>query len=201
MTADVCSRLADRIERFVLIGLLGLLAYRLVPDLASSPFNLVYLMSETMLIVMVTLRRPASEISPRSADWAIGFVGTLLPLLVARSESAALPYGNLLLLVGFAISVSAQISLRRSFGIVAANRGVRTGGVYGLVRHPMYLGYFLGNLGFLLLNPALWNVAVYTVWTACQLYRVRAEERVLSGDSTYMAFANRVRYRLVPFVY
>ena len=31
--------------------------------------------------------------------------------------------------------------------------------------------------------------------------RVRAEERVLSGDTAYVAFARRVRYRLVPFVY
>ena len=101
----------------------------------------------------------------------------------------------------FVIAVSAQLSLSRSFGVVAANRGVRTGGVYGLVRHPMYLGYFLTHLGFLLTNPALWNVAVYAVWTACQLYRVRAEERVLSGDTAYVAFTRRVRYRLVPFVY
>jgi protein-S-isoprenylcysteine O-methyltransferase Ste14 len=201
MTADAYSQLADRVERFVLIGLLGLLAYRLVPNLASNPVSLVYLVSETMLIVMVTFRRTANEISRSSADWAIGFAGTLLPLMVVRSDGAALAYGSTLLPLGFGIAVSAQLSLRRSFGIVAANRGVRTGGIYGLVRHPMYLGYFLTHLGFLLSNPVLWNAVVYAIWTACQLYRVRAEERVLSGDTAYAAFASRVRYRLVPFVY
>jgi protein-S-isoprenylcysteine O-methyltransferase Ste14 len=39
------------------------------------------------------------------------------------------------------------------------------------------------------------------VWAACQLYRIRAEERVLSADTAYAAFARRVPYRLVPFVY
>jgi protein-S-isoprenylcysteine O-methyltransferase Ste14 len=201
MTADAYSQLADRVERFVLVGLLGLLAYRLVPHLADKPVNLVYLASETMVIIMVTFRRTANEISRRSADWVIGFAGTLLPLMVVRSDGAVLPYGGILLLLGFGIAVSAKLSLCRSFGVVAANRGVRTGGLYALVRHPMYLGYFLTHLGFLLTNPVLWNVAVYAVWTACQLYRVRAEERVLSADTAYVAFACRVRYRLLPLVY
>ena len=53
MTAEAYSQLADRVERFVLIGLLGLLAYRLVPHVASKPVNLVYLASETLVIIMV----------------------------------------------------------------------------------------------------------------------------------------------------
>jgi protein-S-isoprenylcysteine O-methyltransferase Ste14 len=201
MTADLYWQLADRIERFVLVGLLGLLAYRLVPHLADKPVNLVYLASETMVIVMVVFRRTANVISRRSADWVISFAGTLLTLLVVRSDGAALPYGGVLLLLGFGIAVSAKLALWRSFGVVAANRGVRTGGLYSLVRHPMYLGYFVTHLGFLLTNPVPWNVTLYTLWTACQLHRIRAEERVLSADTAYVAFARRVRYRLVPFVY
>ena len=201
MTADAYWKLADRVERFVLVGLLGLLAFRLVPDLADKPVNLVYLVSETMVIVMVTFRRTANEISRMASDWVIGFVGTLLPLMVVQSDGAILEYGSMLLLLGFVVTVGAKLSLWRSFGVVAANRGVRTGGLYALVRHPMYLGYFLTYLGFLLTNPARWNVVVYAVWMVCQLYRIRAEERVLSADTAYVAFARRVPYRLVPFVY
>lgn len=201
MTADAYWKLADRVERFVLVGLLGLLTFRLVPDLADKPVNLVYLVSETMVIVMVSFRRTANEISRMTADWVIGFVGTLLPLMVVQSDGAILEYGSMLLLLGFVVTVGAKLSLWRSFGVVAANRGVRTGGLYALVRHPMYLGYFLTYLGFLLTNPARWNVVVYAVWMVCQLYRIRAEERVLSADTAYVAFARRVPYRLVPFVY
>jgi protein-S-isoprenylcysteine O-methyltransferase Ste14 len=195
------SQRADRVERLVLVGLLAFLAYRLVPHLSIKPINVVYLASETMLIIMVTFRRAANEISRRSVDWVIGFAGTLLPLMVVRSDGGSVAYGSMLLLLGFGIAVGAQLSLSRSFGVVAANRGVRTGGLYGLVRHPMYLGYFLTHLGFLLTNPAPWNVAVAVAFTGCQLYRVRAEERVLCGDAAYIAFARRVPYRLVPFVY
>ena len=53
-----------------------------------------------MLIVMVTFRRTANEISRRSADWMIGFAGTLLPLMVVRSDGAVLADGSILLLCG-----------------------------------------------------------------------------------------------------
>jgi protein-S-isoprenylcysteine O-methyltransferase Ste14 len=193
--------LADRVERFALVVLLGLLAYRLAPHLADKPANLVYLASETIVVLMVAFRRSAHAISHRSTDWVIAFAGTFLPLMVVQSSGAGVPYASTLLLVGFGIAVGAQWSLFRSFGVVPANRGLKTGGLYGVVRHPMYLGYFLTHFGFLLLNPVPWNAAVYAVWTACQLYRMRAEERVLSADTAYVAFTHRVPYRLLPFVY
>jgi protein-S-isoprenylcysteine O-methyltransferase Ste14 len=201
MTAHPYSQLADRAERVALVVLLGFLAYRLAPHVADKPANLAYLISETIVILMIACRRSAHAISHRPADWVIGFAGTFLPLMVVRSHGAGVASASILLLLGFGIAVSAQLSLFRSFGVVAANRGVRTGGLYGLVRHPMYLGYFFTNLGFLLLNPAPWNAAVYTVWAVCQLYRMHAEERVLSADTAYVTFAHRVPYRLLPFVY
>lgn len=195
------SQVADRAEKLVLVGLFVWLASRLLPHLTSQPISLVYLLSEAAVILMVVFRRSTHDISRRSTDWGAGFAGTFLPLMVVNSETPAVAHGSVLLVVGFVFSLGAQLSLRRSFGVVAANRGVRTGGVYGLVRHPMYLGYFLTHLGFLLINPAPWNLMVYTGWTVCQLYRVHAEERVLSTDAAYAAFARRVRYRLVPFIY
>jgi protein-S-isoprenylcysteine O-methyltransferase Ste14 len=195
------SQSVDRAEKAVLLGLFVWLASRFLPQLTSQPISLVYLLSEATVILMVVFRRSTHDISRRSIDWVAGFAGTFLPLMVVRSESAGVPYGSVLLIVGFVLSLGAQLSLRRSFGVVAANRGVRTAGVYGIVRHPMYLGYFVTHFGFLLMNPAPWNLMLYTGWTVCQLYRVHAEERVLSTDASYAAFARRVRYRLVPFVY
>ena len=201
MTAHAHSPWADRMERLSLIGLLALLASRLVPHMASKPAMFLYLASETLVVALITFRRSAHEISHRPADWVIAFTATFLPLLVVRSDGDGVAFGSLLLIVGFGISVGAQLSLLRSFGVVAANRGVRTGGLYGIVRHPMYLGYFLTHVGFLLSNPVPWNAGVYALCAVCQLYRMRAEERVLSADTAYMAFAATVRYRLVPFVY
>lgn len=201
LNSETYSHVVDQAERLALIVLLVLLAYRLVPHLADKPLTFIYLISETVVVVMIACRRSTSQISLRPADWVYGFGGTFLPLMVAASGSAGFRAGRLLLLLGFVITVGAQLSLCRSFGIVAANRGVKTSGLYGVVRHPMYMGYFLTHVGFLLMNPTVWNAAVYAAWAGCQVRRIDAEERILSADVAYMAFARRVPYRLVPFVY
>jgi len=191
----------DNLERFTLAGLLGVLACRLVPHLADRPMNALYLVAEAVVVLMVVFRVATNQVSVRPADWLIGFGGTFLPLLVGPGHGAGFAHGRVLMAIGLAISVGAQLSLRRSFGVVAANRGVKTAGVYAAVRHPMYVGYFFTQTGFLLTNPGVWNAAVFAVWVGCQLYRVHAEERVLSTDPAYIAFKNRVRYRLLPFIY
>jgi hypothetical protein len=37
--------------------------------------------------------------------------------------------------------LAATLRLGRSFGIVATNRGIQTGGLYRIVRHPIYAAY------------------------------------------------------------
>ncbi len=91
----------------------------------------------------------------------------------------------------------AVISLGRSFGIVAANRGVRTTGFYRFVRHPLYGSYLVGYLGFLLGNLSIWNVSLIVLTVLCQYARARAEERVLLQDPAYQAYAQQVRYRFI----
>lgn len=193
--------LVDTLEKFVLVGLLGLLAQRLLSDLSDKPINLVFLLAETMVIVFVAIRRRASDLSLRPADWLTGFAGTFLPLLVIGSNGAGYAPGAVLMLAGIGISIASQLSLRQSFGVVAANRGVVTSGLYGMVRHPMYLGYWFSQTGFLLTNPTTWNAVVWVLWATCQFHRIRAEERVLSADREYAAFKQRVRFRLIPLIY
>ena len=86
-------------------------------------------------------------------------------------------------------------------GLVAANRGVKTGGPYALVRHPAYTGYLIAYLAYTAENPSLRNVVLLTASTAFQLVRIREEERVLTADEGYRDYTSRVRFRLVPYVY
>jgi protein-S-isoprenylcysteine O-methyltransferase Ste14 len=117
--------------------------------------------------------------------------GGLIPLAAGAS----------LMMAGLVLNISAKIALNRSFGVTAANRGVKRAGPYRFLRHPMYLGYAATQLAFLLLNPSLWNLCAYAAsWTA-QILRIRAEERVLMEDPAYRAYADGVRFRLVPGLY
>ena len=196
----------DLIEKALVASFMALLALRLVPQAIAtlSPPILLLLLSESIVVLFILLRRPTRDISRRPTDWALGLAGTLLPLTAIAPEGAAVAPIALcagLMAVGFLLQLWAKLTLRRSFGVVAANRGVKASGPYRLVRHPMYAGYALTHIGFLLSGPALWNLAVYGATLVIAVRRILAEERVLMQDSAYRALAEKTRSRLLPFVF
>ena len=103
-----------------------------------------------------------------------------------------------MMIAGLAINVAAKLFLNRSFGVVAANRGVKRGGPYRLVRHPMYLGYIVTQFGFLLSGFSIANLALYLAAWTLQVLRIIEEERFLTRDPAYRNYRGKVRYRLIP---
>jgi protein-S-isoprenylcysteine O-methyltransferase Ste14 len=193
----------DVVERAAVAALFGSLVYRM--GLASyESGNIVYLLltaSEGAVVFFILIRRRASTVSLRPADWLTAALATTAPLLVAPSEgSPLLPASacDLAIVFGFLVQMYAKLTLRRSFGVVAANRGVKVAGPYQLIRHPMYAGYVMTHVGFLLFAPSLWNLAVYGLTFTLQIARIMAEERLLRDDPDYVAYANSVRYRIIP---
>jgi protein-S-isoprenylcysteine O-methyltransferase Ste14 len=102
------------------------------------------------------------------------------------------------MVAGLCLSIAGKAFLFRSFGIVPANRGIQKGGPYGLVRHPIYLGYLFAHLGYLAANLSPWNVAIYAVTRGTQVLRIRAEEAILSQDEAYRTYQGETRRRLIP---
>ena len=148
----------DLIEKFLVATFMIVLAARLVPVVLATGAlpPILLLMSEGVVVLFILLRRPTQDISRRGGDWLLGLAGTLLPLLaIPPAGSALLPWhvAEAIMLTGFVLQLSAKLTLRRSFGVVAANRGVKASGPYRLVRHPMYAGYALTHVGFLLAGP------------------------------------------------
>jgi protein-S-isoprenylcysteine O-methyltransferase Ste14 len=196
----------DIIEKVAVVALLSFFALRLIPATLSDAgyLSAILLVSEATVVLFVLLRRPTKEISGKVSDWLVGFAGTSLTLCAAPAEGPALISPVLcgaLMLAGLLISLAAKLTLRRSFGVVAANRGVKVSGPYRVVRHPMYAGYALLHASYLLSGPTLWNAAIYGTVTALQIARILAEERVLVTDPRYQEFRSKVRYRLIPFVF
>lgn len=109
--------------------------------------------------------------------------------------------GVFLMWFGIYIHLGAKLSLRRSFGCVAADRGIKVQGLYTMVRHPMYFGYFTVHIGYLLIAPSWWNLAVYAVTWSLLVARIFAEERLLQRNPEYQEYSTHVRYRLIPLVF
>ncbi len=161
-------------------------------------------LDQALLAGLFLLRRPARRVSGAPLDWLLALGGTWLVLALRPGGQPLLGLNApwlLLQLVALAGTLLALGVLGRSFGVVAADRGLKTGGPYALVRHPVYLSYLVAQTGYLLQNPSAWNLGVILIATACQLGRIRAEERLLCADPAYAAYAARVRFRLLPFLY
>ena len=196
----------DLVEKFLVAAFMVVLTARLLPLVIATGAlpPLFLLVSEGVVVLFIVLRRPTRDISRRGGDWMLGLAGTLLPLLAIAPQGAPLLPMRLcegIMVAGFVLQLSAKLTLRRSFGVVAANRGIKASGPYRLVRHPMYAGYALTHVGFLLSGPMLWNLAIYAAVLTIAVRRIVAEERVLGADPAYRALAESVRYRLLPFVF
>jgi protein-S-isoprenylcysteine O-methyltransferase Ste14 len=157
---------------------------------------------EAWVAVLFLIRRPTERVSRNVLAWVAAPIGSFA-MLLARPIGGGLPQlpCEALQLVGVGVALVSLGVLGRSFGLVAANRGVKTGGPYGLVRHPAYSGYLITYLGYVAENPSVRNIALLCIGTAFQLVRIREEERVLSADEGYRVYRGAVRFRLVPYVY
>jgi protein-S-isoprenylcysteine O-methyltransferase Ste14 len=168
----------------------------------GRPSGLGVTFVEAWVAVLFLVRRPTERVSRNALAWVAAPIGTFA-MLLARPDAGGLPElpCEALQLVGVALALTSLGTLGRSFGLVAANRGIKTGGPYGLVRHPAYTGYLITYLGYVAENPSLRNIALLCLGTAFQVVRISEEERVLSGDEGYRAYRGAVRFRLVPYVY
>ncbi len=75
-------------------------------------------------------------------------------------------------------------------------------GVYGFVRHPMYLGAICLMLGAPLFLSSLGGLAIGVLMVALLIARIVGEEQVLvSGLEGYQEYRNKVKYRLIPHIW
>jgi len=192
----------DRSEQGAIVVLWGLLVWRVANS--PNPFAPLVIVSETSVMIFVLLRRPTQNISYKLGDWLLAITATCAPLLIVPSQHPVpivAPLAIVLWSVGTVAQFTGKLFLRRSFGIAPANRGIKTGGMYRFVRHPIYAGYLLAHIGALLLIPSLWNLVIYLVSWAAQIPRMLAEERLLSHDADYRDYMAKTRWRLIPGVF
>jgi protein-S-isoprenylcysteine O-methyltransferase Ste14 len=82
------------------------------------------------------------------------------------------------------------------------NQHVVSTGVYGFVRHPMYLGAVLLFIGTPLLLGSTVGLAIAGLMTLLLAARIPREERLLINElNGYSEYRRKVRYRLLPFLW
>lgn len=152
------------------------------------------------IVVSIFSRRPAardwSPFSVAAVVYSAGFWALLIKFdphvdLIGQTVAVATQ------IAGALWAINAKVTLGRSFGWLPANRGIVDSGVYGIVRHPIYLGYLIGHLGMLGANFNIQNLIALALLYVCQIYRIFQEEKFLMADERYRNYAQRVPYRLI----
>jgi protein-S-isoprenylcysteine O-methyltransferase Ste14 len=183
----------------------GLAAYLLLPNLrffaqTGKLIGLVFVVQQVWVAAIFISRRAPRTVSRRPLDWIAAYAGWFTSFLVRPDGYHAawsVAAGFWVQIAGLALWAWAFSKLARSYGIVAADRGLVTSGPYAIVRHPLYSAYIIGGLGYLMQSTSIRNLVVEGVAVAWQLVRIAAEERHLAGPD-YAVYRARARWRLCP---
>jgi len=188
---------------------LGITSVELAPLLTPTftTTDWIYV-SQHLVVLAIAITRAPPDAQDRSLGTGIAVVvsyaypyAQIIYLRWVPGEIAWPEGGFVLVTIAAFLSAASLITLGRRFGVRPALRGLTDKGPYALVRHPMYLSYLLADIGY---NLQEWNAGtalmVVTGWTAL-IYRICAEERILSLDAGWRTYAGRVRYRLLPGIW
>jgi protein-S-isoprenylcysteine O-methyltransferase Ste14 len=112
--------------------------------------------------------------------------------------------GNILVALGLYIVflVFKENSFTSAVIEVGAEQKVISTGPYALVRHPMYAGAILMLLGVPLALGSWWGLLMIIPITLAIIWRLLDEEKFLAKNLPgYLEYKNKVKYRLLPFVW
>ena len=198
--------MADLGARVVVIVLFTLMAIRIGSDFIATGrmTGLLLLASELLVVVLTVLRRSTSVVDRSYRARVLTAISMLGPIMVRPGSVAALApevFTVLFSAAGLMVVIGGKLSLGRSFGLMPANRGVVSSGLYRIVRHPIYMGYLITHIGFIAANPTVWNVVMLVAADLTLMWRAVCEEQTLQKDDAYRAYQQVVRWRVIPGVF
>lgn len=136
-------------------------------------------------------------------------VGFVVSALDFRFDWSRVPFlltvvASVLFLVGYGMYAEVMREneyLSRTVEVQDGQRVISTG-LYGVVRHPMYLATLFMFLPLPLILGSLWGLIPFAVYPVVTVVRILNEEKILTDElDGYSEYKAKVKYRLIPFVW
>lgn len=128
-------------------------------------------------------------------DWRFGW--TNMPVWVAWIATGLFLLSYLL----YAEVLRENTYLSRTIEVQEDQKVIDTG-LYGLVRHPMYMATLVLFLSMPLVLGSLYAFLIMLVYIPIIAKRIRNEEKVLEkGLPGYKEYKQKVKYKVIPFIW
>jgi protein-S-isoprenylcysteine O-methyltransferase Ste14 len=157
---------------------------------------------------------PMAETRPAQKVATVGIVATVIAVCVVSAldhrfgwSQVPIPIvvvGNILVaaVLGMALMVVNQNEYAAATIAVEAQQPVISTGLCGVVRHPMWAFASLMIVGVPLALDSYWGLVTVAPAVAVFAYRIIDEEKALRAElAGYDEYTEKVRYRLVPYVW
>lgn len=180
---------------FVPMLLVGVVLFVCSPDLLARRLNAKEKRSTQSGVVRLS-----------GLMFLVGFVVAGLDFRLGWSSmsTTTTTIASVVFLVGYVLYMEVMrenVWLSRTIEVAEGQQVISTG-LYGVVRHPMYLATLLMFLSMPLLLGSWWALIPFVFYVPIIVVRTRDEERLLHQElQGYTDYCQRVRWRLVPFVW
>ena len=180
---------------FVPMFIAGLIMMKKSPDLLRKRLNAKEEQAEQKTVILLSGLMFLAAFIAAGLNFRFGWI--ILPGAV--SFAAAIVF--LLAYVLYAEVMRENAYLSRTVE-VQENQKVIDTGLYGIVRHPMYMSTLLLFLAMPLVLGSIISFAIMLAYIPIISKRIRNEEQVLEeGLEGYKEYKQRVRYKVIPFVW
>lgn len=195
------------IDKALIPGILAFTAVRGIFSLFATTSRWSLLLGSILgpaLVLIILLRSDRPQIVKPSWQSTIGiFFSFAAPFFFDYSTTpqnaamACLVFAATLFYFGFGIS--GYFTLGRNLGVVPSRKNLVSGGVYSVVRHPIYSSYILSTLTLLAVYTTTRNSLAFIVFIAGLSLRIYWEEELLSNDPAYKNYMSQVSQRVFAF--
>ena len=180
---------------FVPMFIAGLIMMKKSPDLLRKRLKAKEEQTEQKTVILLSGLMFLAAFAAAGLNFRFGWI--VLPGAV--SFAAAIVF--LLAYILYAEVMRENAYLSRTVE-VQENQKVIDTGLYGLVRHPMYMSTLLLFLAMPLVLGSVISFAIMLAYIPIISKRIRNEEQVLEeGLEGYREYKQRVRYKVIPFVW
>jgi protein-S-isoprenylcysteine O-methyltransferase Ste14 len=155
-----------------------------------------------IIVIVVFILRRFNFVSTCEILWAGCYIGTLGQQVLSPIVGSI---ATILTISGLVIAILARRTLGDNWSAnveLKENHKLVTKGIYGVVRHPIYLGMFMMTVGAVLVFQSITVFSIFGVVMIVFIIRMKKEEELITKafPDEYPAYKKRTK-ALIPFIW